>query len=332
MTCTRCPLILAFVIAVLCTCAFANQKDDEAKALVQRAMNISAIREEGSPPFRLRANVKITQEDGSVVEGTYTETWVSNTLWRRETALGDFRRTQVVAGRKTWTSDSSNVVPERLAAVAATFDPWLGFANTWKADKFGDHQVDGNTARCFRTKRELWGVSELCFENNTGALAERIVPVHVRNKNVDGVCIYQGYQPLGDRKVPTSYSCSEDKKLVLQAQVIELALRPQVDDRLFAALPDGKEAVHCPTRKQPPTVIHSVEPPVTGNDGVVTLALLVGVDGRPHDLRVANSLDPTSDTAALEAVRQWRFRPATCEGQPMEVEIAVEIDFHSLPR
>jgi len=328
MTTSRCVFILAFAVVGLFSRSFADQKNDEAKALVQRAMSISAIREEGSPPFRIEAKVKITQEDGSVAEGTYTEIWVSNSQWRRETILGEFRRTQVVAGRKIWTSDSSSTVPESLASVLAMFDPWLWFANPWKADKFEDQQVDGKTARCFRTKREPWGAAELCFEGGTGALAARIVPVHSKTGNVDGLCVYRSYQPLGDRLVPTSYSCFEDKKLRQQAEVVELTLHPPVDDSLFAALPDGKESVHCPTRVQPPTMIHSVEPPVAGKNGIVTLALVVGVDGRPHDLKVANSLDSASDDAALEAVREWRFKPATCEGQPMEAKIAVEIDIH----
>jgi outer membrane biosynthesis protein TonB len=36
------------------------------------------------------------------------------------------------------------------------------------------------------------------------------------------------------------------------------------------------------------------------------------------------------EKAALEAVRQWRFKPATCDGEPVEVKVAVEIDSHKL--
>jgi TonB family protein len=329
MTCTRRSVIPAFVVAVLFTSAFANQKEDEAKALVARAMSTSAIRDEGSPPFRLKANVKVTQEDGSTVEGTYTETWISNSQWRRETALGEFHRTQVVLGRKSWTSDNSTVVPERLAAIPTTFDPWIGFANPWKVAKFENQEVDGKTTRCFRTKPEMWGVSELCFESNTGTLAARIVPVHLRNKTVNGLCIYRDYRPLGDRRVPTFYACLEDKKVRLEAQVVELTLRPEVDDSFFAPSSDGKERAHCPTRTQPPRLVQNEEPYSPGGEkGIVTISLSVGTDGKPHDLEVVDSPNKASENAALEAVRQWKFKPAICEGEPMDVEITVEIDFH----
>jgi len=331
MTYTRCP-VLALVIAALFTSTLANdKKDDDAKALVQRAMNASAIREEGSAPFRLKANVKVIHDDGSILEGTYTETWVSNTRWRKEIVLGEFRRTQVVAGRKMWNSATSNVLPEHLADISATFDPWFLLSGSWKADKFEDRQVDGKAAHCFRAKRSRSGVSELCFESATGVLTATIVPVQLGDRNVEGLCLYRGYQPLGDRVVPTSYSYFEDKKPRLQAQILELKLHPPLDDSLFAPLPDAKELVHCPTRAQPPVPVHNVAPDLTRNSGVVRISLVVGVDGRPHDLQVASSLDPASDNSALEAVRQWKFKPAICEGEPIEVQIAIDIDFRPLP-
>ena len=37
------------------------------------------------------------------------------------------------------------------------------------------------------------------------------------------------------------------------------------------------------------------------------------------------------DEAAREAVRSWRFRPATRNGQPVEVQIAVPMSFNVPP-
>ena len=57
------------------------------------------------------------------------------------------------------------------------------------------------------------------------------------------------------------------------------------------------------------------------------LWLVVGADGLPHNLRVARSLGMGLDEKALDAVRLWRFQPATLNGQPVAVEINVEVSF-----
>jgi len=61
--------------------------------------------------------------------------------------------------------------------------------------------------------------------------------------------------------------------------------------------------------------------------GVVMLQIIVGADGRPKDVRVARSLGFGLDERAIEAVRQWRFEPATKDGQPVAVLVNVEVNF-----
>ena len=61
--------------------------------------------------------------------------------------------------------------------------------------------------------------------------------------------------------------------------------------------------------------------------GTVVLWLIVGPDGRPRDIRLARSLGMGLDEKALEAVRTWRFDPARKDGQPVSVQINVEVTF-----
>jgi periplasmic protein TonB len=61
--------------------------------------------------------------------------------------------------------------------------------------------------------------------------------------------------------------------------------------------------------------------------GVVVLWVVVGPDGRVHDMRVQRSLGLGLDEKALEAVRRWKFDPARKDGQPVAVQINVEVNF-----
>jgi len=61
--------------------------------------------------------------------------------------------------------------------------------------------------------------------------------------------------------------------------------------------------------------------------GTVVLWVVVGPDGRPRDVRVSRSLGLGLDEKAMDAVRSWKFEPARKDGQPVAVQINVEVNF-----
>jgi protein TonB len=61
--------------------------------------------------------------------------------------------------------------------------------------------------------------------------------------------------------------------------------------------------------------------------GNVILWALIGPDGRPRELRIARSLGMGLDQKALDAVAKWRFAPATKDGQPVAVQVNIEVSF-----
>jgi TonB family protein len=62
-------------------------------------------------------------------------------------------------------------------------------------------------------------------------------------------------------------------------------------------------------------------------EGTVVLYVKVTRDGRVNSVRVTRSLGMGLDESAVEAVKQWRFRPGTKEGKPINVAITVEVNF-----
>jgi periplasmic protein TonB len=83
-----------------------------------------------------------------------------------------------------------------------------------------------------------------------------------------------------------------------------------------------------------PRVIYNPEPNFSDEarksktQGSVVLMLVVGADGRTYDISVQRSLGMGLDEKAIDAVRTWRFHPATLNGQPVAAQIAVEVNFH----
>jgi TonB family protein len=61
-------------------------------------------------------------------------------------------------------------------------------------------------------------------------------------------------------------------------------------------------------------------------EGVVTLGATIGIDGRIADLKVISG-HPFLAPAAVEAVKQWVYRPVLLEGKPVTVETKIDINF-----
>jgi TonB family protein len=64
-------------------------------------------------------------------------------------------------------------------------------------------------------------------------------------------------------------------------------------------------------------------PPIPGK---VILQLVVDEDGCVRDPRILQGVNKYQDSAALKAVRQWVFLPATLEGKPVSVNYVLTIE------
>ena len=60
--------------------------------------------------------------------------------------------------------------------------------------------------------------------------------------------------------------------------------------------------------------------------GVVRLEAVIGTDGTVRHLRLVQG-HPILATAAIEAVRQWRYTPTLLNGDPVEVIMQVDVHF-----
>ncbi len=60
--------------------------------------------------------------------------------------------------------------------------------------------------------------------------------------------------------------------------------------------------------------------------GEVTLSVLIRKDGSVGEVKVLNG-NPLFHTSAVDAVKQWRYSPATLDGEPVEVRAQVVLKF-----
>jgi protein TonB len=83
-----------------------------------------------------------------------------------------------------------------------------------------------------------------------------------------------------------------------------------------------------------PEVIHSVEPEFTEDarrtnfQGSVSIKLIVDSQGNPQNVQLVRHLGMGLDEKAVEAVKQYKFKPAMYQGHPVSVQIVIDVDFH----
>jgi TonB family protein len=116
-----------------------------------------------------------------------------------------------------------------------------------------------------------------------------------------------------------------DKKAEGEAQQLPTASSPEKPIRL------DKAQLQNAT---PPKAISSPEPDYSSEakrfnvQGTMVLGVVIDKEGRLTQPRIIRPIGLGLDEKAIAGTRKWKFKPATLNGQPVAVEMAIEISFN----
>lgn len=86
----------------------------------------------------------------------------------------------------------------------------------------------------------------------------------------------------------------------------------------------------------PPSVTYKVDPEYSDEarlvnySGTVLLSVVVDTEGKARSIALVKGLGLGLDERAVAAVRQWRFKPGTKDGHPVNVRARIEVNFKLL--
>jgi protein TonB len=63
-------------------------------------------------------------------------------------------------------------------------------------------------------------------------------------------------------------------------------------------------------------------------EGTVLLSIVINKEGRVEDVKVVRSFGYGLDEKAVECARQWEFAPGTKDGEPVAVQVNMQVSFH----
>lgn len=325
-------LILAVGFAVLLSpVSIAGNKQEEGENLIRRAEQVSNIRSSDARSFRLKASFTLLGNGAAAGEGTYTEIWVSHGRWRRETVLGTFHRTELGGEKTRWTLDTTEEIPGNAGQLGALMGQLDVRQEHIKVAAIRDQTVEGVQARCVELKGTSFGNETLCIDAQSGVLLLKKTPTLWMGKKFQYSCQYGQYEEFAGRMYPRHIRCVEDGHPGIEVRVMELLGEPSPDSALFVPPIGAKELANCSGKLQAPKALQTPDPKYPKNepqpDSPVVIWLIVGVDGKPRDLKIARRIGKEFDDRALAAVGQWVFKPAMCDGDPVPVQINVEVAF-----
>jgi len=324
-------LLPAVTLLVLCGVLFATDDKAVGKDLIEEARKISDIRADGAPAFRMEGSFRITAKKAKKeIEGSYSEVWVSSSKWRREMQTDSSHYASVAAGAKKWLVDSGT------EPAYAMFDAWLTLTfprveGEAEITKVSERQIDSVKVLCAQSKTQN-SKSNDCVDPGTGVFLVRETVSQFGATSTHRTCIYRNYEKFGDRLFPRVVRCSREAGESVELTIAKLISEPSADEALFARPPDAIEIGNCPTVPTRPEAVYTPDPAYPRNhmenfNATVVLSTIIGEDGSPRDSKIALSAGKDFDQAALDALRNWRFKPVKCDGSSIAVMINVEMTF-----
>lgn len=122
-------------------------------------------------------------------------------------------------------------------------------------------------------------------------------------------------------------------RLQVTAPPTQTTTAPTKNDQTATTAAAPNKVMHIGGAIKPPVVIHMGEPQYTQQardakfSGNILVYLWVDKNGHPSHVRVVKGAGLGLDEKAVEAVRQYQFKPATLDGNPVTVDLYVDVAF-----
>ncbi|MGH9426999.1 MAG: energy transducer TonB, partial [Terriglobia bacterium] len=135
-----------------------------------------------------------------------------------------------------------------------------------------------------------------------------------------------GFPPIGLVLVPKPVSAEQKSVAPMERTVPPDQMRLKQRDGTFITA--SKDRLKAPKAIIVPEPEYSLAGRAAHVQGVVVISMVVTEQGRPEELSVTRPLGGGLDEQALLTLQQWRFKPATLDGNPISVKINIEINFN----
>ena len=317
-------LLLCLIFFLLPCFSFADDAADLWSKIFQQS-NVWAAQQ----PVQVDAKLHATRAKGGDLNFEYVLYWAAPDKWRVEWSGSGYTEKSVLSGGKLYRYRSSPVPPIQELA----FNQALGFAlgNGPAAPLYFAFSPFGLEA----SKDEFQGKPLECLgKKGYRACLDSATMRLVQFEYGRIISTYSRYGAGGDVPYPQAIHIITSEGKTLADAEVSVSRPSSFAPSMFSPPAEGTsfEYGECSGNggiTGGPIVEHRVPPKrrMTSVEGTVWLYVAVGADGSV--VRVATYSAPSSDLSgpAMQAVRQWKFRPASHCGTQVPSEIILPFTF-----
>jgi len=318
-------LAMAVLLAIVGAGFALNSAAEQGQALFDRANAASHLRSPQFSPYELQIQFRLFPPRHMPLSGMYDEIWASPEKWRKKIAIGDFEETLVRNQTSQWRAQRGGLeapeVRELRAAVEQLSDLTLAVGEEFQNVR----QERKGKQECVEVRAIGPLKRTYCFDSSTAQL-QSIAWLGQHTWFAD-------YTTFGSVLFPKHMNATGDSGPLWDAEVQNVNHLNSLEQSWFARPPGSEPFVSC-TNVRPPKAVKTPDPSYDPElrrqhiEGSVMLNVEVGPDGKPHDIQVVHSDNPAFYSAAYNAVRTWRFKPAMCGDLPVAVVVHIQTNFH----
>jgi len=227
--------------------------------------------------------------------------------------------------------DATVLLVSGLSGFDKRWDPFdwrgTGRGDNFKLGKAYSENIGEHQAWCFDKKTtymKFTSTEKLCVDATRPGLLRRSASRKTWTEFMD-------YTKVGAQEYPQRVSIV--RELMAPIEVTEIHIVPAtLPGELFKPPENAIEVETCanpqfPQPKRTPEPSFPERASAQSKRGMVTLNVIVAKDGTVALARSFTSDDYGFSESAEKTVRTWQFKPATCDGRAIALEMNVEVSF-----
>ena len=319
---------IALLICILPLTAVSEDKASE--QLLMDARHQANIFHKDAEPFQLEAD--FSAQTQLPLQGHVTLKWESRDHWWRKIVMADFVQVDIHNAERQYTVRNAAFTPQivqELTRLLEFNDYATGTVKKQKRSSEG-----GTDLTCLHMEKK--GLGHMTYEICINPAALEIV----RNESTfvpDDKHIerYTEYSDFQGRRYPRKLELLANGSKLISLTIKDLA-SSAFDEALLMPPKGAIERSFC-KGMVPPVPIKTPDPlyPKSASenrmmgDTVVTLTILT--DGSVGDVQLLESATQSMNSATLQTLKTWKFKPAMCGTEPVITDISVAVSFRLGP-